>query len=234
MAFQILFLPSLYWLAWIELALLLICAIAYRVSLHEAWHDKRRNDRRLAEGLRGALFRSLVMVDDEPVAVQSRYATCGGIQSQVENPLPFYSATQSWFIGTLKRIALQERRRFAATIDWTRDLSGIKQFLAKEWIQRQADYHAENADRHDRKVSRNTICRLVMIGLIILVAIVHAFGIGHDASSSRGGLDIRSRRSLDRLGDGRLTRVGRRSPRDWPPRKITSVWPNGPRAWFRC
>jgi hypothetical protein len=65
MAFQIFLLPDQYWIAWIELALLLICAISYRVSLYEAWHDKWRNDRRLAEGLRSVLHSSIVMSDDE-------------------------------------------------------------------------------------------------------------------------------------------------------------------------
>ncbi len=180
MGFQILFLPDLHWLAWIEIAVLLTCAIAHRVSLHEAWHDKWRNDRRLAEGLRGALFGSLVLADDEPVDAEAQYAACGRVKSRVQNPLPFYSATQTWFVSTLKRMVRQEQRRFERTIDWTRDLPGIAGFLGDEWIQRQADYHARNASKHHRLARSNTICRLAIISLILLVAVLHALGIGHE------------------------------------------------------
>lgn len=53
-------LPQHYWLAFVELVVLLLGYASYRVSLHETWHDKRLNDRRLAEGLRTAIFTALI------------------------------------------------------------------------------------------------------------------------------------------------------------------------------
>lgn len=180
MGFQILFLPNQYWLAWVELGMLLMCAIAYRVSLHEAWHDKWRNDRRLAEGLRSALFSSLVVRGNAGLSDRSDNTVCGASRRRVENPLPFYSPSQSWFVATLKRLASKEQGRFAHAIDWPRDQQGIAAFLSDEWIERQAEYHARNAHRHEQLARRNAGCRLCMLVLIMLVAVLHALGVGHE------------------------------------------------------
>lgn len=176
-AFQIFFLPNQYWIAWIELSLLVICAIAYRVSLYDAWHDKWRNDRRLAEGLRSVLHSTSAMSDDwiDNDDESSNKTNHAGVQ----HPLPFYGAEQSWLVGTIKRIVRKERMRYAADIDWNRDLGGIKNFLADEWILGQAEYHRKNAKRHHGQAKRYKYLRLSIIGLIVVVTILHATGVGH-------------------------------------------------------
>lgn len=174
--FQIFFLPNQYWIAWIELAMLAVCMIAYRVSLYDAWHDKWRNDRRLAEGLRSVLHSSIVMSDE---GTKKNSQGTGPVHTRVQNPLPFYSAEQSWLVGAIKRIVRKERARFATDIDWDRDLKGIKEFLADQWILGQARYHGKNARRHHRQAKKYTSLRLLVIVLIMLVSILHANGVGH-------------------------------------------------------
>jgi hypothetical protein len=71
--------------------------------------------------------------------------------------------------------------RYAADIDWNHDLGGIKNFLADEWILGQTEYHRKNAKRHHRQAKRYKYLRLSVIGLIVVVSILHARGVGHDA-----------------------------------------------------
>ncbi len=172
-AFQIFFLPQQYWIAWIELALLVTCAIAYRVSMYDAWHDKWRNDRRLAEGLRSVLHSSIVLSDEE--------INKDDEGSGVQNPLPFYGSEQSWLVGTIKRIVRKERMRYAGAIDWRAegDLQAVKEFLADEWILDQADYHRKSAERHHGQAKRYKYLRLSIIALIVVVSVMHATGVGH-------------------------------------------------------
>ena len=185
MAFQILFLPSLYWLAWIEVTVLLVCGVSYRVSLHEAWHDKWRNDRRLAEGLRSAFYVCLVMPEaarsPSPVSTPDANST-GASSTGVANPLPFYDPSQSWLVAASKRIVRREWRRFAKAIDWSRDVSGMARFLANAWIEGQATYHEENDARHDRVATRHSRLRLGILAAIVVIAVLHALGVGHHES----------------------------------------------------
>lgn len=178
MALQILFLPNQYWLGWIELLLLLTCAAFYRVSLREAWHDKWRNDRRLAEALRSVLYTSLA--GDAHLSSRSLCATEYDEGGAGANPLPFYDPRQTWFIGAVKRIVRHERRAMAADIDPERDLPGVAEFLAEEWLRGQARYHRSAAARHHRQARRYTHWRVLLVGLIILTSVVHALGIGHE------------------------------------------------------
>ena len=193
MSFQILFLPAQYWLGWRELLLLLTCAAFYRVSLREAWHDKWRNNRRLAEALRSVLYASLVIDPDEILPASQRPGWRRTPGQGVENPLPFYDAGQSWFVGAVKRIVRRQRRTFVRHIDWNRDLKGIASLLANDWIRGQAAYHRDSAARHHHAARRLARWRLTSMTLIVLVAVVHALGIGHHDEpphgSRFGGLD---------------------------------------------
>jgi hypothetical protein len=187
MAFQILFLPEHHWLGWIELLLLLTCAAFYRVSLHEAWHDKWLNDRRLAEALRTVLYTSLA--DDSDAQRRSDSPSTGSDPAAPQaNSLPFYDPRQTWFIGAVKRIIRHERRAMAADINWSRDLHGIAGFLSEEWLRGQARFHRAAAARHHRQARRFARWRLLLVGLIILISVVHALGIGHQHHASAGNL----------------------------------------------
>jgi hypothetical protein len=164
MAIQIIFAPRLYWLAFVELAVLVSGFASYRVSLSDDWHGKWLNDRRLAEGLRSAMYAALVRGPVLPT-----------------NPLPFYDPSTAWFIASLKRVIAKERRQFErhlplASASVRRAIVG---FLQKAWILDQAAYHErQEAKLHDMaRLSQGV--RLVMLGLLALIAVLHGFEIGH-------------------------------------------------------
>ncbi|MCA9053974.1 MAG: hypothetical protein KDA75_09065 [Planctomycetaceae bacterium] len=175
MAAQVLFLPHAFWFAWIEVAVLLLCGLAYRVSRHESWHDKWLNDRRLAEGLRSALHASLVRsAVESPIGVHPGKSGRG-----VENPLPFYSAGKSWLVSASKRIVHREWPHFDAAISWERDLKGIATYLRETWIEGQLHYHEANAKRHHHLASRYALLRWLILAGVVLIAVLHGFGVGH-------------------------------------------------------
>lgn len=180
MAFQVIFLPAHYWLAWVELVVLSLGYMSYRVSLYDAWHEKWLNDRRLAEGLRGALFVALARSDDD-VSPGGPLLPTAGASGLVQHPLPFYSPANAWFVATLKRVLAKERRRFAASVDLDDAVvrRTVARFLREAWILDQAEYHQRHADTRRRIAERAKLLRLVMIGSLALVAALHAFGVGH-------------------------------------------------------
>jgi hypothetical protein len=182
MAFQIVFLPDHYWLAFVELAVVVLGYVSYRVSLHEAWHEKWLNDRRLAEGLRTALFTTLVRSerDDEALA---REFSIDGTRARIQDPLPFYSPANAWFVASMKRVLAKERKRFAHHLDLQHGdhLRAVARFLREGWVLEQADYHAKHAAEGLRLVEWSKRVRLAAILAIALVAALHGLGVGHDA-----------------------------------------------------
>ena len=179
MTFQILFWPELYALAAVEILLLSVGYLSFRLSVREAWHEKWLNDRRLAEGLRAALFTVPLLSEDEGAFSQPSAAASGTANTRVQDPLPFYSPANAWFVATLKRVLRKERRRFSKDIDIDRDRAAITCFVREGWVRDQAEYHARNARRHRRLVARSRRLRLAMIVALALVAAAHAFGVGH-------------------------------------------------------
>jgi len=175
MGFQILFLPNWYWLAWGEFAILVICAAAFRISLHEAWHDKWRNNRRLAEGLRIAMYSSVVAFAQNVASSSTRKVSPG----TVRNPLPFYHPGQTWLVAAVKRLSYWKRQQTAPQVDWDQDTKQVAEYLADKWIGSQADYHTNAAARHHNHAKRFLMQRRILIGVIVAVALLHAFGIGH-------------------------------------------------------
>jgi hypothetical protein len=183
MAFQIIFLPGSYRLAWIELAVLSLCYVSYRVSVYDGWHDKWLNDRRLAEGLRAAMFISLVRQGDDLARERGQTITPPGFFGHVRNPLPFYSAANAWFVATLKRVVAKERRKFAASLDLSNadQCNSVAKFLREAWILHQLRHHQERAQARHWIARRASIVRHGLILIIALVAAFHAIGVGHAA-----------------------------------------------------
>ena len=180
MAFQIVFVPQHYWVAFIELVVLLLGYLSYRVSLYDAWHAKWLNDRRLAEGLRGALFTSLLPPDPERALARSRRMT-GPSAAQIQNPLPFYSPAASWFVDSLKRVIAKERRKFeeVLTLDTLEQRKAVRNVLREAWIDDQAAHHRKTAQKRARTAIAGKRFRFGMIVLLGVVAIFHGAGLGH-------------------------------------------------------
>lgn len=193
MAFQIIFLPDAYWLAFVELMVLLLGYASHRVSVYDAWHEKWLNDRRLAEGLRAAMFTSLVVGDEDVMHGNRRDLH---ILDRHHEALPFYNPAHAWFVGTLKRVLRKERRRFAPSIDLGRrdHCRAVASFLAAAWIRPQAEYHARRAARHGKVTRVSGKLRLALILAMAFVAVLHAVGFGHGAEahtgSRMGALDL--------------------------------------------
>lgn len=192
MGIQIFFLPNWYPIAWIELSLLLFCLLAYRVSLYDAWHDKWLNDRRLAEGLRTALYSSLVTAPDQDNDSAAADSSEQRSAKEIQNPLPFYNPGQSWLVGTVKRLVRRERHRFASAIDWNtqQHFEGIRSFLVDDWIGGQIAYHNSNVRRLETKARKYERLHFLVIGAIVVFSVLHALGIGHhhDAQHDHTGL----------------------------------------------
>lgn len=183
MAAQIIFMPTVHQLAYVELGILLVGYLFYRVSLHDEWHQKWLHDRRLAEGLRGALYASLVRNQPGAAAGSSR---ASGSTSRIVNPLPFYSPVNAWFVATMKRVLAKERRRFAKDLNLSDagHRRAVAKFLRDAWVCDQAVYHARHAARETRVVERSRQVRLGLIAAIALVAVLHALGTGHVAEDT--------------------------------------------------
>jgi hypothetical protein len=186
MAFQVVFLPAHYWLAWVELLVLVLGYVSYRVSIYDAWHEKWLNDRRLAEGLRSAMFIALVRSEEESSLERRRKLALEGLSDRIQDPLPFYSPANAWFVGVMKRLLAKERRHFASSLDLDDDdvRRVVSSFLKEAWIRDQAAYHEKHTKRRERIAARGKRLRLGMIGLLALVAIAHALGVGHEAVES--------------------------------------------------
>lgn len=186
MAFQIIFLPEAYWLAFIELAVLVTGYLSYRVSLHDAWHEKWLNDRRLAEALRGAMFAALASSGD--AGERDVRGVGSGVRRSIPDPLPFYNPANAWFVATLKRIVGKQRRPVSACLDvrHAAHRAAVAAFLRRAWVDDQAAYHARNAVARRLIVKRFGRLRLALIVASIGVAAAHAFGIGHGEAGAGG------------------------------------------------
>jgi hypothetical protein len=181
MAFQIIFLPSHYWIAYIELAVLALGYLSNRVSVHEEWHDKWLHDRRLAEGLRSAMFAVLISDAKERPKDPSRAA---------DNELPFYNPANTWYVASMKREVAKARRGFgkALSLDNPGQRTAVSRFLREVWVLPQAAHHERNAQRQRELSARGHHLRLLSFVLVLAVALAHALGVGHDAPASVTGV----------------------------------------------
>jgi hypothetical protein len=177
MAFQIVFLPSHYWLAWVELGVLMVGYASNRVSLHEAWHEKWLSDRRLAEGLRSAIFAALAARDADA-------GVTGASRGQAL--LPFYDPATAWYVASMKREVAKGRREFPRTftLDDPVHRDAVKYMLKYAWILPQATHHRQRADQRHHESTSAARLRLGLFSAIVLVAIAHALGVGHHETES--------------------------------------------------
>ncbi len=168
-AIQILFMPEFYSLAIVEILILALGYLSYRLSVREAWHEKWLNDRHLAEHLRALLYNGVLEV----------YKPSGGINTHA---LPFYHATNAWFDGTYERVRGRFRRtlrRFNPDGHFVR----IAVFIREGWIKPEREHHERVRDREGRAAQRGHALTLFALLAVTAVAIAHAIGIGHSAPS---------------------------------------------------
>jgi hypothetical protein len=172
MAFQVVFLPSWYWLAAVELVVLLAGYASNRISAHEGWHEKWLHDRRLAEGLRSALYAVLTGRPSSPV-----HAGTGHVQGA----LPFYDPANAWYVASMKREVAKGRRQFdrRLSLDDPNHRGAVRCVLLDAWIRPQAAHHHASATRHRRRALHAKRLRLGLLGVILAVAAAHAVGAGH-------------------------------------------------------
>lgn len=189
MAFQIIFLPSEYWMAWVELAVLLLGYVSYRVSRYDAWHEKWLHDRHLAEGLRGAMFVALVRSEEDDALERERIRAATQATGRNIDLLPFYSPANAWFVDTMKRLLAKQRRGFAKSLALTDpdQRKTVARFLREAWILEQADHHRRRVAVRRRLVRASESLRFTMIAALVVIAGLHALGIGHghDTSASQ-------------------------------------------------
>src|SRR5262249_22083149 len=102
MTLQILFWPEHHVVAALEILLLTIGYLSYRLSVREAWHEKWLYDRHLAERLRCLLYTFAVPAGLPEPPLGRRLVNI--------HQLPFYEPANDWFMATLSRIAARLRR----------------------------------------------------------------------------------------------------------------------------
>jgi len=175
MAFQILFWPELYWLATVEILLLLVGYLSYRLSLREAWHEKWIYDRHLAERLRCLLYTFAV-----PAGFPEPAREGGDRKVQL---LPFYRPANAWFMDTLARSAGRLQRVLSTKWKPEDHVPAIRDLVRVGWIEQQADYHeAVRRQAAMRERRERAVTAAALVGIFI-VAVAHALGIGHGSES---------------------------------------------------
>lgn len=162
-AFQIFFLPHRPELAAIEILLILTGYLSYRLSVHEAWHEKWLNDRHLAESLRALLYTGLIPAG----APDDR------------NLLPFYRPTNDWFTSTLARFGGRLRRMLPRGFDVAEHVGAVCRLVSDGWVGQQVAHHEAVHSREKAAVHRSEAVTVGTLGGILAVAAAHAFGVGH-------------------------------------------------------
>lgn len=164
-AFQIFFLPHRPGLAVIEILLILTGYLSYRLSVHEAWHEKWLNDRHLAERLRALLYTGLLPV--------------GHAAPDDRNLLPFYRPTNEWFTSTLARFGGRLRRMLPRDFEAADHVAAVSTLVAKGWVGQQVTHHERKVTRAEAAVRRSEAVTLWTLAGILTVAAAHALGVGH-------------------------------------------------------
>jgi hypothetical protein len=157
---QVLFLPDRLWVILFEVLGMVAILGLWWYGRREAWHEKWRHDRYLAERLRTAIFTTL--------------AGCVPRESRAGNPLPFYRGPQQWLSSIVRSVAQSAARN--RVVLPTRPLQS---FLIGGWLGNQLRFHAGNAVRKHAAAHRRHALGVGLFAATLVMAVLHMMGVGH-------------------------------------------------------
>ena len=167
---QMLFAPSWYGAAFLEVAAMIVILALLRISRKERWHEKWIHDRHFAERLRGKLYTDLL---GEMAAGTSRRSAPA---------LPFYRRPADWVDVAIARTSRQTLQSAEDSTAWL----AVRDFIERDWIRSQADWHGKNAKKKLKVPTRLRRVGLLFFSGTIVAALFHAVGVGHNATDDGG------------------------------------------------
>lgn len=171
---QTLFAPERPELALIEVALLLVVLLALWAGRWRRLHVRWLSYRVLAERFRSALFRALAASGQE---INERPARLPPESRLGHSP-------DEWVRRAFDEV--WRGRPKASASDATTE--GLKRFIADAWIDHQLGYHMRTSAEYGSRHRRLAMAGYVLFAGTILVATLHATGIG--AGESEGALNL--------------------------------------------
>ncbi len=157
---QVLFFPERLWLIVFEILAMLAVLGLWISAGSSGWHEKWLHARYMAEQLRIATFRTLLIPS-------TRKGSRG-------DPLPFYRGPQQWLTQTVSTIAYQASREIPRL-----PLEALKTFLISAWLEDQRRFHTRSAKRKERSAHRRHQLGFTLFGATLLMAVLHLIGVGH-------------------------------------------------------
>jgi hypothetical protein len=123
-----------WWIGLLEFIALGTAWFLYAANRRGCYHQKWLRNRYIAERLRAAVF--TVLVGEFPFPNSSGTKT----------PFPFYPSPKNWLLTSLDRIIADALRRVPKGLPFL----PLKQFILRNWILDQGDWHHRNAARKSR------------------------------------------------------------------------------------
>jgi hypothetical protein len=163
--FQILFLPHIQGIAWIEVLCMLGVIAIFGIGNRKRWHLKWIDYRFLAERLRSAIFLALT-----------------GMNITAMRPprhLSLSYSSQDWMVSAFSSVwsELQNQNNDANS---TSNLTEQKAFLTCAWIDEQIDYHRKTRVQHHLRNHLLLYGGNVLFGLTLFMAFLHVFHVGSE------------------------------------------------------
>jgi hypothetical protein len=152
---------GLFWIEVVEITSILLCLLAAKRG---EWHRKRVDYRTLAERLRASVYLYIVGIRPEHSAPPAYFGSLKHPDQWIQ-----------MIVGALTR-------HLGTTAPWP-DLyfEPMKHFVLASWIGDQIQFYQKRArEQHSRHRSLEA-ASIMTFGLTLLIALCHAFGIGHES-----------------------------------------------------
>ncbi|GMW02388.1 MAG: hypothetical protein AMXMBFR84_35240 [Candidatus Hydrogenedentota bacterium] len=167
---QMLFAPSWYAAAFLEVLAMVAILALLRISRKERWHEKWLHDRHFAERLRAKLYTDLL-----------GEMTASGQRRDVSH-LPFYRRPADWVDVAIMRASGPALHPADEKAGWL----ALRDFIEQDWITPQAQWHMDNVERKLKLPKTLHRVGLVLFSLTLVAAFFHAIGIGHGEPGKHG------------------------------------------------
>jgi hypothetical protein len=163
-AVQANFLPTLNWLAGIEVVLLVALLAIPLLSRRSRLHDRWISYRFLAERLRSAYFLALAGTGDR----RDRSARLAYLSD----------STEAWIERALAEVIVRRPQ----TTDGLSDLDSLRSYLIKAWIGGQVAYHRHAAHFHHKWDTRLLYSTAILFSITLVAAIAHMLGVAENGA----------------------------------------------------
>jgi len=159
--FQILFLPHMLGIAWVEVFCILGVIAIYGIGNHKKWHLKWIDYRFLAERFRSAIFLALARMNVTAM--------------RPPRHLSLSYSSQDWMVSAFSAVWSELPKLDSSP---SSGLEVQKAFLVRAWVDEQINYHRITSVQHQRRYNILLYAGNSLFGLTLLVAFFHVFHIG--------------------------------------------------------